>query len=105
MPTYEYEHLDEPCERGHIFEIRQAMNDPPLAVCPRCKGMVRKIMSCASIRRAQKSDGELRDLGFTKLVRREDGVYENVTQREGESRYMVRGKPETVPDVKRIIRD
>jgi len=81
------------------------MNDPPLAICPRCKGMVKKIMSCASIRRAQKSDGELRDLGFTKLVRRDDGVYENVTQRDGESRYMVRGKPETVPDVKRIIRD
>jgi len=38
-------------------------------------------------------------------VRRDDGVYENVTQRDGESRYMVRGKPETVPDVKRIIRD
>jgi putative FmdB family regulatory protein len=105
MPTYEYEHLDEPCERGQIFEIRQSLNDPPLAVCPRCKGMVKKLMSCASIRRSQKSDSELRDLGFTKLVKREDGVYENVTQREGESRYMVRGKPETVPNVKKIIRD
>ncbi|OQY58562.1 MAG: transcriptional regulator [Desulfobacteraceae bacterium 4572_88] len=104
MPIYEYEHLDDPCERGKIFEVRQSMDDPPLAVCPGCKGMVKKLISCVSIS-APKSDTELRDLGFTKLVRREEGVYENVTKRDGESRFMVRGKPETVPDVKRIIRD
>lgn len=104
MPTYEYEHLDDPCERGKIFEIRQSLEDPPLAVCPRCKGMVRKIMSCVSIR-APKSDTELKDLGFTKLVRRDDGVYENVTRRDGESRYMLRDKPETIPNIKKIIRD
>jgi len=104
MPIYEYEHLDEPCERGKIFEIRQKLDDPPLAICPRCKGMVRKIMSRASIR-TPKTDAELRDIGFTKLVKREDGVYENVTRRSGESRYMVRDKPETLPDISRIIRD
>ncbi len=104
MPTYEYEHLDEPCLRGKIFEVKQSINDPPLAVCPTCKGMVKKILSRVSISRP-KSDSELRDLGFTKLVRRDDGVYENVTQRDGESRFMLRGKAETVPDVKKIIRD
>jgi putative FmdB family regulatory protein len=104
MPTYEYEHIDDPCIRGKVFEVRQSLNDPPLAVCPTCKGMVKKIMSRVGISRP-KSDSELRDMGFTKLVRRDDGVYENVTQREGESRFMVRGKPETVPDVKRIISD
>ena len=105
MPTYEYEHLDEACIRGNIFEVRQSLDDPPLALCPTCKGMVKKIMSCASISRTKRTDSELRDLGFTKLVKREEGVYENVTQRSGESRYMVRGKPDTVPDVKRIISD
>ncbi|MEZ4525608.1 MAG: zinc ribbon domain-containing protein [Desulfobacterales bacterium] len=104
MPTYEYEHLDEPCERGKIFEVRQSLEDPPLAVCPRCRGMVRRIMSRVSIR-AAKSDSELKDLGFTKLVRRDDGVYENVTRRDGESRYMLRDKPETMPNIKKIIRD
>lgn len=104
MPTYEYEHLDEPCMRGRVFEMKQSMDDPPLAICPTCKGMVKKLISCFSIS-TPKTDSEIKNLGFTKLVKRDDGVYENVTQRDGESRYMVRGKPETVPDVKRIIRD
>ncbi|QTA91035.1 FmdB family zinc ribbon protein [Desulfonema magnum] len=105
MPTYEYEHLDETdCLRGKVFEVRQSMDDPPLAICPTCKGMVKKLISRFSIS-TPKTDGELRDLGFTKLVKRDDGVYENVTQREGESRFMIRDKPETVPDIKRIIRD
>jgi len=105
MPIYEYEHLDEACLRGKTFEVRQSIDDPPLAVCPTCKGMVKKIMSCASISRHQKSNTELRDIGFTKLVKREEGVYENVTRRPGESRYMIRGKPETVPDIKKTISD
>ncbi|MDM8524460.1 zinc ribbon domain-containing protein [Desulfococcaceae bacterium HSG8] len=104
MPTYEYEHLDDPCVRGKVFEVKQSIADAPLALCPTCKGMIKKIMSRVSIS-TPKTASELRDLGFTKLVRREEGVYENVTQREGESRFMVRGKPETVPDVKKIIRD
>ncbi len=104
MPTYEYEHLDDPCVRGKVFEARQSMDAPPLATCPTCKGMVKKVISCFSISNP-KTNSDLKDLGFTKLVKRDEGVYENVTQREGESRYMIRGKPETVPDVKRIISD
>jgi len=38
-------------------------------------------------------------------VRRDDGVYENVTARDGESRYVRQGKPETLPNLKKIIRD
>jgi hypothetical protein len=44
-------------------------------------------------------------MGFTKLVRRDDGVYENVTARDGDSRYMLRDKPETMPNLKKTIRD
>ena len=54
---------------------------------------------------APKSNGELRDLGFTKLVKRDDGVYENVTRRKGESRYMERNKPETIPNLSKTISD
>lgn len=96
--------MDDPCEKGKIFEIQQSIQDPPLAVCPRCKGMVKKLISRVAVA-TPKSDAELRDLGFTKLVKRDDGVYENVTRRDGESRYMERGRPETMPDIKRIIRD
>ena len=46
-------------------------------------------------------NSELCDLGFTKLVRRDDGVYENVTARDGESKVMLRDKPETYPNLKK----
>lgn len=104
MPVYEYEHLEVACGMGRIFEISQSIHDAPLAACPGCGGAVRKLLSRVAVS-APKGNAQLRDMGFTKLVRRDDGVYENVTRRDGESRYMVRGKPETLPDIKRTIRD
>jgi len=44
-------------------------------------------------------------LGFTKLVRRDESVYENITARDGESKVMHRDRPETYPKLKRTIRD
>ena len=44
-------------------------------------------------------------MGFTKLVKRDDGVYENVTARDGDSRYVVRDKTDTLPNLKKTIRD
>lgn len=104
MPVYEYEHEEPPCSLGKVFEIEQPINDWALTRCPECNGPVRKLMSLANIKH-QKGDSELRDLGFTKLVRRDDGVYENVTRREGESRYMEKGKPESLPHLNKIISD
>ncbi|UCE51091.1 MAG: zinc ribbon domain-containing protein [Desulfobacterales bacterium] len=104
MPVYEYEHMATPCKLGHKFEFEQSMNDKPLKKCPQCGSPVRKIISRINIS-CPKTDGELRDLGFTKLVRRDDGVYENVTAREGDSRYMTAGNPETIPDLSKTISD
>lgn len=104
MAIYEYEHIENPCEKGRIFEATQSMSDKPLTRCPRCNGPVRKLISRFSVS-APKGNSELRDLGFTKLVKRDDGVYENVTRRKGESRYMERGKPETMPDLSKTISD
>ena len=104
MPIYEYEHLEEPCSDGKIFDVTQSIHDKTLTQCPGCHGPVRKLISRVSIS-APKTNGELRDLGFTKLVKRDDGVYENVTARDGESKVMVRGKPETVPNLSKTIRD
>jgi putative FmdB family regulatory protein len=101
MPIYEYEHVKEACAAGRIFECRQSMSDPPLDRCPHCDRPVRKILSRPNIH-TPKTDTELRDLGFTKLVKRDDGVYENVTARDGESRRMVRGRPETIPKLVNI---
>ena len=104
MPIYEYEHLDKHCGLGRIFEFRQSMQDEPSTHCPQCGGTVRKLISRFSIN-TPKTNSELRDHGFTKLVRRDDGVYENVTAREGESKVMHRDKPETYPDFSKTIRD
>jgi hypothetical protein len=96
MPIYEYEHLGLPCKLGKVFDFKQSLAE--------CSGSVKKIISRISIS-CPKSDGELRDLGFTKLVKRDDGVYENVTARDGDSRYMERGKPQTIPDLSKTIGD
>lgn len=104
MPIYEYEHINKSCTRGKIFEIKQSINDESLTQCPTCKSSVRKRISHIGLN-LSKTNTELRDLGFTKLVKRDDGVYENVTRREGESRYMEAGKSETLPDFSRTIRD
>ena len=104
MPVYEYEHVQTPCKLGPVFEIEQSMQDKPLKKCPQCGKAVQKIISRINIS-CPKSNSELRDLGFTKLVRRDNGVYENVTARNGDSRYMESGKPETIPDISKTISD
>ena len=104
MPIYEYEHLNEPCTWGKVFEVRQSIHDSPLTKCPHCASSARKLISHTSIS-TPKTNSELRDLGFTKLVRRDSGVYENVTAREGESRVVEAGKPQTLPNLRKTIGD
>ena len=66
MPLYEYQ-----CEScAHRFEVIQKYSDPPVAVCPKCGGEVRKLFSSPAIQfkgsgfyitdyaRAGKSEGE-----------------------------------------------
>jgi putative FmdB family regulatory protein len=45
MPIYEYE-----CEPCHvIYEVRQQLNDPPVTTCPRCQGMVTRLISAPNL--------------------------------------------------------
>ena len=104
MPIYEYKHTGIPCSLGREFEIRQSIDDNQLKKCPACKGEVTKLISRTSFS-SPKTNSELKDLGFTKLVKRDDGIYENVTARGNESKYMERDKPETMPDISKIIKD
>lgn len=104
MPIYEYEHLEKPCVRGKLFDVRQSVQDKALTCCPGCGGPVHKLISRVNIS-TPKSNSELRDLGFTKLVKRDDGVYENVTARKGDSRLVLKDKPETLPDLRKTIKD
>ena len=104
MPVYEYEHQEGPCTLGRVFDYKQTISEKQLIRCPHCSGPVQKIISRINIS-CPKTNSELRDLGFTKLVKRDDGVYENVTTRGNDSRYMVKGQPETIPNLAKTISD
>jgi putative FmdB family regulatory protein len=110
MPTYEYEHVeaprkeDRPCPRGHAFEHVQRIVEPPLAACPDCGRPVKRLISLPFVS-TPAGNSDLKSMGFTKLVRRDSGVYENVTRSGKESRYMEAGKPETMPHLNKKIED
>jgi len=65
---------------------------------------VERQLAAAAIR-PRKFNCELKDLGFTKLVRVDDGVFENVTRRPGEEKYVDRRRPETFPALGKTIKD
>ena len=104
MPIYEYKHINSFCNVGKIFEIKQSIMDNQLEICPNCNEPIQKLISVTNIN-TPKTNSELKDLGFTKLVKRDHGVYENVTARNGESKFMLKNKPETMPNIKKIISD
>jgi hypothetical protein len=76
----------------------------PLTVCPWCGRPVFRVVGTPSIK-SRLLDSELRDKGFTKLVRVDDGLYENVTRRQGEARYVDRRRPETLPKLEKTVGD
>ncbi|MCB2181699.1 MAG: zinc ribbon domain-containing protein [Desulfobulbaceae bacterium] len=104
MPIYEYEHIGAGCPKGKSFEISQPMSSEKLAVCPECGEPVKRIISLFSVS-TPKTNSDLKSHGFTKLVRRDNGVYENVTATGKESKIWDARKPETMPDLKSKIRD
>ncbi len=110
MPVYEYEHLGAdvpdavPCVLGRQFECTQSIREPALEACPRCGRPVKRLISRTFISTPQ-SNSDLKALGFTKLVKRDTGVYENVTASDNEKRYMIAGQPDTVPSFKGKIED
>ena len=52
-----------------------------------------------------KTNTELKNMGFTKLVKRETGVYENVTALDGDKRYMRADDPSSAPNIGKTIGD
>jgi len=86
MPTYEYVASDPQRACDHCrqpFEVRQPMRAAPLARCPRCGAAVQRLISrCAVNTRSVKSmlsDRNLKEKGFTKLVKEGPGRYRKVT--------------------------
>ncbi len=77
MPIYVYEHVSKPgkgCEKQ--FEYYQEFKSDHLKKCPECKRKVTRIITTANFSVDQLSDTSLKDKGFTRLTRRDKGVYE-----------------------------
>ncbi len=104
MPVYEYEHVGKACSIGVKFECTQSMNSDKLTKCPNCGGKIKRLISLVSVS-AHKGNADLKNMGFTKLVRRDKGIYENVTATGKESRIWDTSKPETMPDIRSKIQD
>jgi putative FmdB family regulatory protein len=104
MPVYEYEHSGQACGLGRRFEISQPLASERLTECPECGQPVKRLISLCSVS-TPKTNSDLKNHGFTKLVRRDNGVYENVTATGKESKIWDVRKPETMPDLKSKIRD
>lgn len=104
MPRYIYECSNPACPSGGVFSLIQSMRDDTLTTCPECGGAVARVI-CPVGLAAPAGDSELRDKGFAKLVRRDKGVYENVTAMNHESRYYHADRPETMPDIRRRVGD
>ncbi|MDR1111577.1 MAG: zinc ribbon domain-containing protein [Deltaproteobacteria bacterium] len=106
MPLYSYRHSADSrsCEHYPDFEFDQPARDLPLTVCPWCGVRVQRVIGAPAIKK-RLLDCELRDKGFTKLVRVDEGLYENKTRRPGEDKYVDRHRPETLPKLEKTIRD
>ena len=65
---------------------------------------VKKVISAAAIA-IPIANSKLKEFGFTKLVKRDHGVFENVTALDHEQRYFKAGDPSSMPDLKRKIED
>jgi hypothetical protein len=66
---------------------------------------VERIITVAPMANMPIGNAGIKDLGFTKLVKRDDGVYENVTRTGTESRYARAGDPSSMPHLSKKLGD
>ena len=80
----------------YVAQIPLGDTDPQAAVS--------KLISAPAIATSV-SNATLKEKGFTKLVKRDQGVYENVTALAHEKRFFKAGDPSSMPDLKSKIED
>ena len=113
MPVYEYfcesngrtVELTHPLDAdlsiwGEVCYVAQIALDDTDPMAP-----VQRVLTRAPSTVVQTFNAEYRSLGFTKLVKRDKGVYENVTAIDGEKRYMKAGDLDSVPHINRKVED
>lgn len=112
MPNYDYF-----CEsNGKTIEVTHSINERISSWGELCFASqyslgktdplspVKKLIRAPSIA-FPTGNAELKNHGFTKLVKRDDGIYENVTAVGSEKRYMNAEDPSSVPHLHKKIED
>lgn len=112
MPIYHYQ-----CEaNGETVEVVHSIKDDLATWGDVCRALGREpggTDPAAPVQRllfppaisTPAGDSHLKNLGFTKLVKRDTGVYENVTATGGEKRYMTAGDASSVPHIHKKVSD
>ncbi len=112
MPTYQYYCEENDAALEVVHSIHDTIKtwgelcelaDHPVVGAP-ASAPVKRLLFATNIN-APAGDSKLKEKGFTKLVRRDKGVYENVTATGTESRYMKADDPSTLPHLKKKISD
>jgi hypothetical protein len=79
VPIYEYRHLKDSGTCPEHFEIIELAQKKPLTSCPKCGRPVERILSIFSGKSNILSPSNLKEKGFTKLVKdREKGGYRKI---------------------------
>lgn len=113
MPVYEYK-----CdENGRTVEVQHTMEKTLTTWGELCfvaqislgetdpMAPVKKVISSPPGVSIPLANTKIKEKGFIKLVKRDDGVYENVTALDHEKRYMETGDKSSLPDIKSRVED
>ena len=112
MPRYDY-HCP---ENNFVVEVRHGVNERIKTwgeLCERAligpedtplDASVELVVHAPALSFPQ-GDSTLKSLGFSKLVRRDSGVYENVTAREGQSKIVSADNPASALNLGSTIAD
>jgi YD repeat-containing protein len=113
MPRYDYQ-----CDsNGRVLEVTHAIIGRVQTWGELCElagvepgdtaldSSVRKIITAPPMANTPKGDSYLKNQGFTKLVKRSDGTYENVTRTGTEKRFLDPKDPSSMPHLNKKITD
>ncbi len=78
MPIYEYRHKQIPDKCKDPFEVFAAIKDEAITDCPLCGAPVERILSPFTGKANIFADSNLKEKGFTKLVKNGSGGYRKV---------------------------
>ena len=113
MPRYDY-YCD---DNGITVEVVHSMMDQVKdwgELCERvglelgvtdAKAAVRRVITSAPMMNTPTGNAQLKNVGFTKLEKRYDGTYENVTRTGSEKRFIDPKDPSTMPHLNKKISD